>query len=177
VGSVAVPGRPYDAQDVLSAMRDSRRPAGVPDELETDAIAQAVGSQLWTWDGQPWVALSIGGACGPSTCSLDVAGSRDEAVGADLYSFDIDMASGDVSLTTSDLHAYPQALDRQLEQAAKAVAGTQLAGLAYISAQWLRPPDAGRYWLAYRTGGEEGAPGLDLLLDLATGELIEIRPL
>jgi hypothetical protein len=175
--SNSAPGRPYDLASVLAAMRDSQRPGGVPDELQTDAIAQAIGSQLWTWDGQPWLVLSIGGACGPSRCSLDVAGSRDDAVGADLYSFDIDVASGHVSLATSDLHAYPQAVDGQLDQAAKAVAGAQLAGLTYISAQWLPPPDAGRYWLAYRSGGEEGAPGLDVLLDLATGELIETRPL
>ena len=173
---VATPGRPYDGGAVLEAMRDSRRPGGVPDQLETETIADAVSSQIWSWDGQPWLLLSIGGACGPDSCSLDVAGSRSDTPGADLYSFSVDLASGAVTLATSDLHAYPSRLDLGLERAAQAVAGDDLAGLAYAGARWLPPPQAGRYWLAYRSGGEEGAPGLDLLLDLVSGELIETRP-
>jgi hypothetical protein len=173
---IAAAGRPYDADAVLEAMRGSRRPGGVPDQLETKAIAAAVSRQVWTWDGQPWLLLSVGGACGPGSCSLDVAGSRDDTLGADLYSFSVDPASGQVDLSTSDLHAFPSLLDKGLKQAAMAAAGDELAGLAYIGARWLPPPDAGRYWLAYRSGGEEGAPGLDLLLDLVSGELIEMRP-
>jgi hypothetical protein len=173
---VATPGRPYDAAALLAAMRDSRRPGGVPDQLQTRLIADAVSRQIWTWDGQPWLLMSVGGACGPDGCSLDVAGSREDAPGADLYSFSVDPASGAVTLASSDLHAYPGTLDAGLKQAARSAAGDELAGLAYVGARWLPPPDAGRYWLAYRSGGEEGAPGLDLLLDLATGELIETQP-
>ncbi|HYN64430.1 MAG TPA: hypothetical protein VES36_07495 [Candidatus Limnocylindrales bacterium] len=176
-GPGTTPGRPYDAQSVLTAMRDSTRPGGgVPDELETAAIAEALSRQVWTWDGQPWLRLSIGGACGPNSCSLDVAGSRGDTPGADLYSFSVEVASGAVTLATSDLHGYPSRLDAKLEKAGKTAAGDQLDALAYIGARWLPPPDAGRYWLAYRSGGEEGAPGLDVLLDLASGELIETRP-
>lgn len=175
-GPGTTPGRPYDARAVLEAMRDSTRPGGVPDQLETSAIAEAVSRQVWTWDGQPWMHLSIGGACGPSRCSLDVAGSREDTPGADLYSFSVEVASGAVTLATSDLHAYPSRLDARLERAGKAAAGDKLDALGYIGARWLPPPDAGRYWLAYRSGGEEGTPGLDVLLDLATGEVIETIP-
>jgi hypothetical protein len=118
--------------------------------------------------------ITIGGSCGPSGCTLDVAGSREGAAGADLYSFAVD-SNGDLRLVTSDLHAYDATLDQQLDAAARAIAGDQLAGLVYVGASWLPPPDGGRYWLAYRSGGEEGAPGLDLLLELATGSVIETR--
>jgi hypothetical protein len=166
-------GQPYDAVTVLAAMRESTRPGGVPDELETDVVAAAVAGQLWTWDGRPWQTLSLGGACGPAECSLEVAGSSDGAAGADLYSFSIDPASGEVTLELSDLHAYPAELDGELDEMARAAAGDDLEDLALASARWLPPPDGGRYWLAYRSGGEEGAPGLDLLLDTATGAVLE----
>jgi hypothetical protein len=115
----------------------------------------------------------VGGACGVAECSLEVAGSTNGMAGADLYSFTVDAAAGDVALELSDLHAYPAALDAELDQMARAAAGDELADLAFVSARWLPPPDQGRYWLAYRTGGEEGAPGLDLLLDSATGAIVE----
>ena len=169
-----VPGRPYDAATLLAAMHESRRPGGVPDELETDAIAARLSERVWTWDGKPWTTLSIGGACGPSRCSLDVAGSRNGAAGADLYTFAV-AGDGAVTLVTADLHAYEAWLDSTLDAAGRAAAADQLTGLAYLGARWLPPPDQGRYWLAYRSGGEEGAPGLDLLLDLATGRILDSR--
>ena len=168
-------GQPYDAGALLAAMRDSTRPGGVPDELETDAIAAAVADQIWTWDGQPWQTLSAGGACGPAECDLDVAGSTDGMAGADLYTFTIDPASGNVTLEATDLHGYPSALDAELDAMARAEAGDELGDLTFVSARWLPPPDQGRFWLAYRTGGEEGAPGLDLLLDSASGAIVERR--
>ena len=90
----AAAGQPYDGAAMLAAMRDSTRPGGVPDELETNAVADAVAAQIWTWDGQPWEALSVGGACGPAECDLDVAGSTDGMAGADLYTFTVDPAGG-----------------------------------------------------------------------------------
>jgi hypothetical protein len=173
---VVRPDRPYDAATLLAAMRDSRRPGGVPDQLETDQVADALARAIWTWDGSPWGILSIGGACGPSSCSLEVVGSSNGTAGPDLYSFSIDAANGEVTLEQSDLHAYPVALDTTLDQLAQAAAGDELRGLAFAGARWLPPPDDGRYWLAYRTGGEEGAPGVDVLLDTATGEVLELKP-
>jgi hypothetical protein len=171
----AAPGRPYDADSLLAAMRASTRPGGVPDQLETDAVAEAVSGQIWTWDGQPWQVLSAGGACGPTACTLDVAGSADGAAGADLYSFGVEPEGDQVTLLASDLHAYPTSLDARLDQAARAAAGEELGDLAYVGARWLPPPDDGRYWLAYRSGGEEGAPGVDVLLDLDSGAVLELR--
>ena len=170
-----LPGRPYNADALLTGMRESRRPGGVPDQLETDEVAQALGELVWTWDGRPWDVLSIGGACGPSSCTLDVAGSRDGTSGADLYSFEVD-AGGAVTLVSSDLHAYDASLDERLDRVARAAAPDLVNGLTYVGASWLPPPDIGLYRLAYRTGGEEGAAGRDLLLDLASGQVVGTDP-
>jgi hypothetical protein len=157
-------------------MRDSRRPGGVPDQLETHAVAAAVAAQLWTWDGEPWGILSVGGACGSDACSLDVAGSTDGTAGTDLYSFAVEPGSGAVSLVDADLHAHPADLEAEMDAAARAALDeAQLEGLALVGARWLPPPETDRYWLAYRSGGEEGAPMLEVLLDLASGEVLRIE--
>jgi hypothetical protein len=174
-GSLATPGTPYAADDVLAAMRDSRRPGGVPDELETDALAEEVAAALWTWNGEPWTSWSIAGSCGPESCTLDVAGSPADGAGTDLYSFDVSRDAGAVSLAGTDLHGYPPDLEARLDAAARqSLAAASLEGLSLVSVRWLPPPETDRYWLVYRSGGEEGAPRLDALLDLATGEIIEV---
>jgi hypothetical protein len=172
---VPAAGRPYDGATVLAAMRASTRPGGVPDEIETEPVATAISELVWTWAGRRWEILSVGGACGPAECTVELAGSPASAAGADLYTFAVDRANGTVTLESTDLHGYPAALDAVLDELAQDAAGSELDGLALASASWLPPPDAGRYWLAYRSGGEEGAPGLDLLLDAATGEVVERR--
>lgn len=174
-GVVPAAGQPYDGDAVLGAMRASTRPGGVPDEVETATVAQAISAELWTWSGAPWQTMSVGGACGPTECTVELAGSPSAAAGVDLYSFAVEPVDGTVTLETSDLHGYPAALDTVLDEMARASAGADLAGLAFVSARWLPPPDQGRYWLAYRTGGEEGSPGLDLLLDAASGEIVRRR--
>ena len=170
-----LPARPYDGAAVLQAMRDSRRPGGVPAELQTDDIAAAVANQLWTWDGEPWPQLVIGGSCGASSCSLEVAGTPSNAAGADLYVLSVDPASADVTVESSDLHGYPAQLDAQLQTIAHEVAPQAIVGLRYVSAQWL-PANASQYLLAYRSGGEEGSPGVDLLIDAASRTLLEQDP-
>lgn len=170
------PGRPYDAQDVLRAMRESRRPGGVADELQTPEVAGQVAEQLWTWDGAPWTSLAVGGSCGTDACTLEIAGSVDGGAGADAYSFTVDPGSGAVQLLSSDLHGYPLNLDDQLDAVAREqLPAASLEGMALLGARWLPPPDTGRYWLSYRSGGEEGSPGLDILVDLAAGTVIESR--
>jgi hypothetical protein len=172
---MAQPGTPYTAAELLAAMRDSRRPGGVPDELKREAIAGAIAEQAWTWDGEPWESLSVGAACGADACSLDLAGAPSGAAGTDLYSFTIDPTSGAVELLSTDLHGYPPALEEKLDAAARAALdSTDLDGLALVGARWLAPPDTDRYWLAYRSGGEEGSPGIDVLVDLATGDVLEV---
>jgi hypothetical protein len=173
-GPMAQPGTPYTAADLLAAMRDSRRPGGVPEELMSEAIAGAIAEQAWTWDGVPWESISVGAACGPDACSLDLAGTPAGGAGTDLYSFTVDPGSGTVELLSTDLHGYPPALEEELDAAARAALDAdELAGLALVGARWLAPPDTDRYWLAYRSGGEEGSPGIDVLLDLASGEVLE----
>jgi hypothetical protein len=169
--AAVVPGQPYDAAALLAAMRDSRRPGGVPDRLESAALAESVAAQIWTWDGEPWSIITVGGACARERCTLDVAGTRAGAAGADLYSFEV-LSDRKVSLVTTDLHAYDVALDRVLDHTAREATGVQLAGLTYVGASWLPPPDAGVYRLTYRSGGEEGSPGVDVLLDLVSGRVV-----
>jgi hypothetical protein len=174
--TLPAPGRPYDAATILAAMGASTRPGGVAPQLQTDAIAAAVADRLWTWDGSPWAVMAIGGACGTSTCSIEVAGSRADGPGADAYSLRVDPGTASVEVEAADLQALPPALLPELEVAARTALGDPLAAdLALASARWLPPPDAGRYWLAYRTGGEEGTSGLDVLLDLPAGEVLETR--
>jgi hypothetical protein len=175
--SAGTPGRPYDGAAILQSMRESRRPGGVPAQLQTDEIAAAVANELWTWDGRAWPQLIIGGACGDSTCSLEVSGAPAEAAGADLYVLTIDPASAAVAAEGTDLHGYPAWVEADLRSAALAAAPDAIEGLTFVSARWLPPPDAGQYWLSYRSGGEEGSPGVDLRLDLASGTLLEERPI
>ena len=175
--SGAAPGRPYDGAAILQSMRESRRPDGVPAQLQTAEIAAAVANELWTWDGVAWPQLIIGGACGDATCTLEVSGAPADGAGADLYVLTIVPANAEVSVESTDLHGYPSALDAALQAAAEAAAPNAVHGLAFVSARWLSPPDAGHYWVAYRSGGEEGSPGVDLLIDLASGDLLDQRRL
>lgn len=174
VQAAASPGRPYGPEALLVAMADSRRPGGVPDQLETDAVASALAEAIWTWDGAPWQTMSVGGSCAPGGCSLDVAGSPAGTAGVDLYSFQIDPA-GSVQLVAADLHGYPAELDPELDALARSgIDADRLEGLQLLAAGWLPPPDDGRYRLAYRSGGEEGSPGLDVLVDLETGAVLSV---
>jgi hypothetical protein len=175
--SAVAPGRPYDASEVLAAMRESRRPGGVPDQLETDVIASAVAALLWTWDGAPWEELAVGGACGPASCSLEVVGAPAGASGTDLYSLSVDPATGSVELTASDLHGVPAALEAELDALVRAgVAPERLEGMQLVGVRWHLAPDVGSYELAYRSGGEEGAPGLDIVVDREAGSVLEVTP-
>lgn len=173
--AVPSPGLPYDTATILIAMRESRRPGGVPDLVETDAIAGAVAAQLWTYDGMPWAVLSIGGACGSSgVCTLDVTGTA-AGGGSDLYSFRIEPEAGQAALVEQDLHGYPPELEAELDAVARAeVDPARLTGLQLVGTQWMAPPLAGRFRLAYRSGGEEGSPGLDIVVDLPTATVLEI---
>lgn len=168
--------RPYEAADVLSAMRGSRRPGGVPDQLETTGIATQVAATVWTWQGGPYPALVVGGSCGPASCTLEVSGAPPGAAGADLYAFSVALPSGTVELAASDLHGYPSGLDALIDATVRDRLGPDaLDGLALSGATWQLPPRVGWFWVAYRSGGEEGSPGLDVLVNLASGEVVETR--
>lgn len=165
------PGRPFDAATILAAMRDSRRPGGVPDELQTDAIATPVADFIWTVDGEPWTTMAIGGSCGPDECTLEVAGSRPDAAGEDAWAFSVAPATDAVTVTGAKLGSVPEALSDRADAMARGSVGAQLDGLILASVSWLPPPDDGRYVLAYRAGDEEGSCRRGVAVDTRSGEV------
>lgn len=169
--AVAVdPGHPYDGAAILAAMRSSQRPGGVPDQLETQAIADAVAERVWTFDGDPWAVMSIGGSCGPNACTLEVGGTPTDAVGEDLYVMEVTPSTGSVEVVEASLHGLTQDVVDRLDRAARAAwQGNDLDGLILASAGWTPPPDEAAFELSYRSGGEEGSPGIDVILDVGSG--------
>jgi hypothetical protein len=171
---VARAGRPYDADDILALMRESRRPGGVPDEVETPEIAAAIAEEIWTIGGEPWAVASIGGSCGPQACDLEVAGTPVELAGEDLYLFRVVPETGSVERTGSVLLGIEPETVAELDRLVRERYDGDLEGFGLTTVRWLPPPDEGRYILAYRSGGEEGSPALDLEFDSASGEVIEM---
>jgi hypothetical protein len=167
--ALPTPGHPLTTAGLLDGMRASRRPGGVPDALETEPIAAAVAERLWTFDGRPWATWTVGGACGPTTCSLEVGGASDGALGEDLYVFAVDPTTGSVELTDVSLGGTPAALVDDLDAAARDAWDGDLSGLALTNVAWQPPPDEGRFVLTYRSGGEEGSPGVTIILDVPAG--------
>jgi hypothetical protein len=169
--AVAVdPGHPYDGSAILAAMRSSQRPGGVPDQLETEAIAAEVAERVWTFTGDPWAVMSIGGSCGPSTCTLEVGGTPAVAVGEDLYVMEVTPASGSVEVVEASLRGLTQDVVDRIDRAARAAwRGNELEGLVLASAGWSAPPDEAAFELSYRSGGEEGSPGMDVIFDVESG--------
>lgn len=163
------PGRPFDATAILAAMRDSRRPDGVPTELQTDAIAGAVAGAIWTVDGEPWTTMAIGGSCGSDACTLEVAGSRPDTTGEDAWAFSVTPATDAVTVIDARLGSVPEGLAGRADAIARASEGALLDGLALASASWLPPPDHGRIVLAYRAGDEEGSCRRDVAVDTGSG--------
>ena len=119
-------------------------------------------------------SLVVGGSCGPERCTVEVSGAPAGAAGADLYAFGVVPASGAVDLLAADLHGYPAGIDAILDRVARdALQPEMLNGLALSAATWLLPPRIGFFRAAYRSGGEEGSPGLDVLIDLTRGTVVE----
>jgi hypothetical protein len=167
------PGHPFDAAAMLAALRDSRRPGGVPDELETDAIASALSNAIWTLDGEPWNAVSAGGSCGPATCTLEIAGAGEGAQADDLWVFEVAPATGAVQIQTTDLRSLPTHLAASLDQLTRSlVPVAELDGLILTNVRWLPPPDEGQFVVSYRSGGEEGSCGVDVTVDAAVPEIV-----
>jgi hypothetical protein len=168
---VVRPGNPYDTDAILEAMANSRRPGGVPAALQTDQIAAAIASRVLTFDGEPWATMAIGGSCGPSTCTLEVGGSPPGAAGEDLYVWSVTPASGEVELVEASLSGLDPELLGRLDGLARRAAGSELDGLVLAGARWQLPPDASLFVLSYRSGGEEGAPAREVVLDVTTGTI------
>jgi hypothetical protein len=167
------PGRPFDAATLLALMRESRRPGGVPDALETDAIATALAGAIWTFDGRPWTTTAVGGSCGPATCTLEIAGARADLAGDDLWAFAISPATGAVEVVAAQLRALPAELPIAVDELVRAAdADESLAGLLLASLTWLPPPEDGRFLASYRSGGEEGSCGVDVTLDAVSALIV-----
>lgn len=163
---------PFDGAAILEAMRASRRPGGVPDQLETPAIADAIAAGIQTIGGDPWATIAIGGSCGPQSCGVEVAGAPSESTGEDLYIFSVDTGSGHVELVDATLAGLAPELVTELDALARATAPDRLKDVVLASARRVvSEPD--RFVLSYRSGGEEGSPRLDVLLDAASGA---VRP-
>jgi hypothetical protein len=175
VVDLPVPGRPWDAATLLAAMRSSTRPGGVPDELESSGLADAIASSIWTVDATPWDTVSIGGFCGASTCTLDVAGSRHDRAGEDLWTLEIARASGAIEVLVADVRSLPPELVADLDRLVRALLSEVDAdGLVLANARWLPPPAKdGRFVLSYRSGGEEGSCAREITIDAPDGEVVE----
>lgn len=170
-----LPGQPYDADDVLAAMRDSVRPGGVPEELQTDEIAAAVADAIWTIDGEPWSAMTAGGSCGADSCTLEVAGAPPDGFGEDVWVFTVTPSSGAVVLAEADLHGVPVAWVDVLDRMAREAHGSEpLADLALTAVRWHPPPAEQTFALAYRSGDEEQSCSADLDLDASSGVITDL---
>ena len=167
------PDRPFDASTLLTAMRDSRRPGGVPDQLETDAIAAALAAATWTFDGRPWTTMAVSGSCGPEACSVELGGGRPNSHGDDVWVFDVRPTDATIAVTMAELRALPNELVPRLDELARSLLpATTFDGLTLTSARWLPPPDDGEFLLAYRGDDEEGSCALDLRLDAVTPGIV-----
>jgi hypothetical protein len=170
----AGPGRPYDAADILEAMRTSPRPDGVPQALQTDAIASAIADEIWTIDGEPWGAFLIGASCGPDSCLVEVVGSRDDAEDDDAWTFGVDPDTGAVSVGATDLRALPANIVADLDRLARSlVDDAPIGSMVLANVAWLPPAEVDRFAMSYRTGGEEGSCGVDVVIDVDERLVVE----
>lgn len=168
------PGQPFDAATLLEEMRTSTRPDGVPDILETDVLAGRLATAIWTFDGEGWSTTTAGGSCGSTSCTLEIAGSRSDGSGEDLWVFEIDPATGDVSVVSAELRAIPDDLVADLDALARAEAeGDLLDGLELTTAKWQPPPSEGTFELSYRAGAEEGSCAVELTVDARAGTITD----
>jgi hypothetical protein len=155
-------------------MRDSRRPGGVPDEIETDAVAETLAGAIWTFDGERWTTLTAGGSCGPLTCTLDIAGANAAALGEDLWVFEVTSETGAVRVLSADLRSLPTDLITRLDELARTLLPARnLDGLNLTGVRWLPPPDQTQFVLSYRSGEEERSScGMDLTVDVAVPGIV-----
>lgn len=169
------PGRPWEGAALLEAMGSSTRPGGVPPEVQTSAVADVLARTVWTVDGTPWETMGVGGFCGPSTCTLDLSGAHLGRAGEDLWTVEVDLATGEVTPVVTDVRSLPWDLVDDLDRLARSLDDEgDLGPMALASARWLPPPaEPGQFVLSYRSGGEEGSCAQEILIDADDGEIVE----
>jgi hypothetical protein len=172
--ALATPGTPFDGDTLLEEMRASRRPGGVPEAVQTRAVADALAATLWTADGSAWETTAIGGFCGPEVCTLDVAGMRIDHAGDDLWVLEVRPETADVQVVSAELRSLPFEMVDALDALARDLdSDGSLDPMILSTARWLPPPDEGLFVLSYRSGGEEGSCGWEVTLDAGRGVVIE----
>ena len=158
-------------------MSTSPRPDGVPEELQTDAIAAAIAAEIWTFDGTRWDEMVVGGTCGPETCVVEVSGSREGVEADDVWTFAVDPATESVTVGATDLRALPEEVVGDLDVLARSlVADEALEAMVLSSLAWLPPPSNDRFAMSYRSGGEEGSCGVDLVIDTDEESIVDEIP-
>ena len=169
------PDRPFDVAAILAAMRESRRPGGVPQDVQTEEVAAAVAAAIWTLEGDPWETISAAGSCESGTCTLELAGATEGAAGEDVWVLSIVPDSAQVEVVTADLHAVPSATVDALDQLARgAEGGEALSEMLLASVRWQPPPEDGHFVMAYRSGDEEESCSIDVELDVASETVTEV---
>jgi len=169
------PGRPFDADAIRAILDASRRPDPVPAEAYAPAVLAALAEAIWTIDGRPWQTADAGGTCGERTCHLELAGTREGSLADDLWVVEIDRATMAVEVVSTVLGAVPAELGRELDGLARdIVPGSTLGDAVLTGVRWLAPPDAGQFVLGYRTAGGSNGCGIDVTLDAATADLIDL---
>jgi hypothetical protein len=170
--AVPEPARPFDGAQILAAMRDSRRPGGVAEPLQTSEIATAVADEIWTVDGEPWTTIAVGGSCGPEECTLEVGGSRAGAAGEDAWTFRVVPATAEVAVLGAQLGSVPDELVANADRLARDANDDGLLDELILAGHgWQPPPDDALLLLSYRAGDEEGSCRRDVTVDLRGGEV------
>lgn len=136
-------------------------------------VADAIAGDIWTIDGATWDTIAIGGFCGHSTCTLDLAGTHIGRAGEDLWTVEVDLGTGETEPIVAEVRSLPWSLVDELDRLARTL-DADLDPLVLTTVRWLPPPaEPGRFMLSYRSGGEEGSCAREVLLDAAGGDIAD----
>lgn len=180
VGTVAPSGhgQPYAADDVWAAMQTARN---LPDELRTAELAEALAPRIWTYDGQPYARLWIGGECGepPVRCEVEVVGLPGFALDidrADNYFFEVRPAIGVLTQEGGQdgLAGFPREIVRPLDDAVRGLIDHRLGERQLIGVSWLLPPPDDGYLLRYGFDDILGEGQIVVGYDRGTNEVFSI---
>jgi hypothetical protein len=168
------PGRPFEGAGLLREMQSSTRPGGVPDAVQTRRLADAIAATLWTVDGSAWDTIAVGGYCGTTSCTVEIAGTRIGRAGEDLWVLEVEPETARVAVVAAELRSLPSDLVEELDELVRdSEAGRWLGDMMLTTARWMPPPTAERFVLSYRSGGEEDSCRRDVTVDAARAEVLE----